>query len=116
MSMTPGLDVLGDRNRRLLLALLAVEQELCVCELEAAAALAQPVVSRQLALLQAAGWLAARREGRRVYYRIASIPEWASTLLSAYAAGGVPTTDLAAARSRLLRFDRRPVRLTRKAS
>jgi len=114
--MPPDLDALGDRNRRLLLTLLAVEQELCVCELEAAAELAQPVVSRQLALLLAAGWLAARREGRRVYYSIATVPEWANDLLKAYAAGGVPTTELVAARARLLRFEGRPVRLTRKVS
>ena len=111
--MRPDLDVLNDATRRLILALLAVEGELCVCELEAALAAAQPVVSRQLAILREAGWLESRREGRRIYYRRdPAIPVWGRQLVEAYIAGGVPGAELTATRDRLHTFAGRPVRLT----
>jgi DNA-binding transcriptional ArsR family regulator len=114
--MRPDLDSLADPTRRTMLALLAVEQELCVCELEAALDLIQPVVSRQLAILREAGWLEANREGRRIYYRIGDVPRWARLLVDAYLAGGVPPADLETARQRLNAFAGRPIRLTRAAS
>ena len=119
MTPSPSLDALSDGTRRAMLALLHLEQELCVCEFEAALREVQPVVSRHLALLRDASWVASRREGRRIYYRIAPIPDWAQLFLRALAEGGVPPKALAAARARLARFDGRPirlVRLTRRAS
>jgi len=110
------LDVLSDGTRRHMLALLLVEQELCVCEMEAALDVIQPVISRHLALLRDGGWVASRREGRRIYYRLAPIPAWAQLLLRALAEGGVPSKALKAARGRLAQFAGRPVRLTRQAS
>lgn len=115
--MRPDLDVLSDATRRLILALLAAEGELCVCEMEAALEAAQPVVSRQLAILREAGWLESRREGRRIYYRHdPAAPAWARQLVEVYTAGGVPDGDLRATRERLHAFAGRPVRLTRAAS
>lgn len=114
--MRPDLDLLSDGTRRHLLALLHVEQELCVCELEAALREIQPVMSRHLALLRDAGWVSSRREGRRVYYRLAPLPAWAQLLLRGLAEGGVPRKALTASRTRLARFEGRPVRLTRRAS
>ena len=114
--MRPDLDLLADSTRRHLLALLHVERELCVCELEASLQEIQPVISRHLALLRDAGWVASRREGRRVYYRLAAMPAWAELLLRGYAEGGVPPKALTMSRARLARFDGRPVRLGRKAS
>ena len=112
--MQPDLDVLADGTRRLILALLAVEGELCVCELEAALEALQPVVSRQLAILREAGWLDARRDGRRIYYQLAPrLPSWAAQVVDAYATEGVPESVLAAARARLNAFPGRPIRLTR---
>ncbi len=105
------LDVLSDGTRRQMLALLHGEPELCVCELEAALREIQPVISRHLALLRDAGWVASRREGRRVYYRLATMPEWAQLLLRGLAEGGVPPRALRASRARLARFEGRPVRL-----
>jgi len=110
------LDVLSDGTRRQMLALLQLEPELCVCELEAALDVIQPVISRHLALLRDAGWVASRREGRRVYYRLAPTPDWARLLLRGLAEGGVPTKVLKAARARLAQFEGRPVRLTRRVS
>jgi len=114
--MKPDLDTLSDGTRRHMLALLQVEPELCVCEMEAALQELQPVISRHLALLRDAGWVTSRREGRRMYYRLAALPDWAQLLVRALAEGGVVPKALSASRSRLERFDGRPVRLTRRAS
>lgn len=114
--MSPDLDILSDGTRRHMLAMLQVEPELCVCELEAALDVIQPVISRHLALLRDAGWVASRREGRRIYYRLAPMPDWAQLLLRGLAEGGVPAKAFSASRSRLARFEGRPVRLTRRAS
>ena len=114
--MRPDLDVLSDGTRRHVLAMLHVEPELCVCELEAALKEIQPVISRHLALLREAGWVTSRREGRRVYYRLARLPNWARLLLRGLAEGGVSDKALGAARTRLANFEGRPVRLTRRVS
>ena len=114
--MSHDLDILADGTRRHILGLLHAESELCVCELEAALDLIQPVISRQLAVLRDAGWVSARREGRWIYYSLAESPSWAQLLLRALAEGGVPAKDLAASRSRLARFKGRPVRLARRVS
>ena len=50
--MNPDIDLLGDSTRRCMLALLAVEGEVCVCEFVAALDELQPSVSRHLALLR----------------------------------------------------------------
>jgi ArsR family transcriptional regulator len=60
---------LGDETRLRIVALLT-HGELCVCHLEEALGLSQPNVSRQLAILRAAGIVADRREGNWVYYRL----------------------------------------------
>lgn len=65
---------LADRTRRRLLALLAERGELCVCDLTAALAAPQPTVSRHLAELKGAGLIAARREGRWMYYQLVENP------------------------------------------
>ena len=56
------------------------------------------------------------REGRRVYYRLASLPDWAQLVLCGLAEGGVPSRELTTSRLKLTRFDGRPVRLGRTAS
>jgi ArsR family transcriptional regulator len=114
--MRVDLDVLSDGTRRHMLALLQLEPELCVCELEAALGEIQPVMSRHLALLRDAGWVTSRREGRRVYYRLAAMPDWARQFVRALAGGGIPPKALTTSRARLARFEGRPVRLTRRVS
>jgi ArsR family transcriptional regulator len=114
--MTVALDVLSDGTRRHLLALLRLERELCVCEMEAALQEIQPVISRHLALLREAGWVVSRREGRRVYYRLAAMPDWARLFVRALVAGGVPPRSVRASRALLARFEGRPLRRARRAS
>jgi ArsR family transcriptional regulator len=53
-----------------ILALLG-EGELCVCELVEVLQIPQSTVSRHLALLRGAGWVAERRQGVWMYYRLA---------------------------------------------
>jgi len=64
---------LGDRMRlRIACCLLAAPTPggLCVCELVDATGEPQPNVSRQLKLLQAAGLVIERREGRWIYHEL----------------------------------------------
>jgi DNA-binding transcriptional ArsR family regulator len=61
--------------------------EACVCHLSALFARPQPYVSKQLAELRAAGLVRDRRDGQRVYYRLAS-PAVATLLAAARDLGG----------------------------
>ena len=63
------LPALAEPTRVRLIALLG-EGETCVCHLVAALALPQPVVSRHLGVLRRAGLVAARRDGRWMWYRL----------------------------------------------
>lgn len=108
--MTPDLGLIAEPTRRHVLVLLAVEGELCVCEMVAALGESQPGVSRHLALLRDGGWLAARREGTFVFYRLADLPAWARQIVDALARGGVAASELRLSRTRLAGFAGRPVR------
>ena len=108
--MNPSVDLIGDPTRRSMLALLAVEDEICVCEFVAALDELQPSVSRHLALLREGGWLVSRREGTWMHYRLARLPSWARTLVGALVSGGVPPAILREARKRLAAFPGRPLR------
>ncbi|MEJ1353691.1 MAG: metalloregulator ArsR/SmtB family transcription factor [Candidatus Sedimenticola sp. (ex Thyasira tokunagai)] len=86
MSITPDqfLRSMADSTRLRLLALLSEKRELCVCELKDALGLAQPKVSRHLAVLRECGLLMGRREGLWIYYRLDSdMPAWAARALAA---------------------------------
>jgi ArsR family transcriptional regulator len=114
--MTPDLDLIAESTRRRILALIASDRELCVCELVAALEESQPGVSRHLALLREGGWLATRREGTFVFYRIGKLPPWASLVVDALCTGGVPPDSLRAAKARLAAFSGRPARRGRQAA
>jgi ArsR family transcriptional regulator len=49
--------------------------ELCVCHVETALGLPQPMISRHLAVLRAAGVVDSRRDGTWVYYRLSAQPD-----------------------------------------
>lgn len=62
--------------------------ELCVCELTHALDLQQPVVSRHLSQLKAAGLLESRKSGLWVYYSVSEdIPGWVNNILLETAKG-----------------------------
>ena len=54
---------------RLRAAVYLADGELCACQLAAALGLAQSTVSRHMAVLERAGLVASRKEGRWVYFR-----------------------------------------------
>ena len=114
--MTPNIDLIGDATRRCMLALLAVEGEICVCEFVAALGELQPSVSRHLGMLREGGWITSRREGTWMHYRLARLPRWAQSLLEALVAGGVAPEVLRGARRRLAAFAGRPPRTVARAA
>ncbi|HEY7643895.1 MAG TPA: metalloregulator ArsR/SmtB family transcription factor [Hyphomicrobiales bacterium] len=65
------LKALSNENRLMLLCLIS-DRERSVTELETILALRQPTVSQQLARLRNDGLVAPRREGKVIYYRLAS--------------------------------------------
>ncbi|MBR9979143.1 MAG: helix-turn-helix transcriptional regulator [Bacteroidetes bacterium] len=64
------MQALADINRLRILNLLLNERELCVCDIEHVLAVPQARVSRHLNILRNGGWVAARREGRWMQYRL----------------------------------------------
>jgi ArsR family transcriptional regulator len=59
----------SDETRLRMMMLLGV-QELCVCHLMGVLGVSQPLVSRNLSLMSAAGLLAERRQGKLVFYSL----------------------------------------------
>jgi DNA-binding transcriptional ArsR family regulator len=62
---------LGDTTRLKMLRIIGPE-ELCSCEVMAALDLTQPTTSHHLGILERAGILSSRRNGKWVFYRMAS--------------------------------------------
>jgi len=62
---------LADETRLRILKLLEV-REMCVCEVMVALDLTQPTASHHLGLLENAGFVKGRKEGKWVFYRVAS--------------------------------------------
>lgn len=79
---------LADQTRLRILLLLADGQELCVCELTQALELAQPKISRHLAVLRETELLLDRKAGLWVYYRLhPDLPLWAIGVLASLQTG-----------------------------
>ncbi len=76
------LRALSDPTRLRICMLLLAHEELCVCELTGALDLAQPKVSRHLAILREARLVRDRRAGLWIHYRIhPDLPTWALDVL-----------------------------------
>lgn len=65
------LKVLANPDRLLILCQL-VEGELCVGDIERMTGIRQPTLSQQLTVLREEQLVATRRDGKQIYYRIAS--------------------------------------------
>lgn len=100
---------LADDTRLRALVLMAVEGELCVCELTCALGVSQPKMSRHLAVLRDAGLVADRRERVWIHYRVAkSMPDWAREALAAVVRGNTDTPPFRDDRAQLARMSDRP--------
>jgi DNA-binding transcriptional ArsR family regulator len=104
------LKVLADENRLRLLLLLR-EKELFVCQIMAVSGLSQPLVSRNLALLDREGLLASRRSGKQVFYRLnKDLPHLAAALVKAIAVSASVESIFSRDRETLELFCRRFLR------
>lgn len=102
--------VLADPLRRRILLLLA-HGSLCVCELFHALGVAQPKVSRHLALMRAAGVLSQRKCGKWVIYQMhRQMPLWAVRIVQEMAEGIGADALCASDRARLASMPNRPDR------
>ncbi len=83
------LKALANTDRLLLLCQLS-QEELCVQDLEERLDIHQPTLSQQLGVLRTEGLVETRREGKRIYYRVASAEALAvvRTLYDLYCGGG----------------------------
>lgn len=61
----------SDRNRVRLILILE-HKELCVCELMGILGLTQPLISKNLALLDREGFLSSRKDGKLSFYKVKS--------------------------------------------
>ena len=62
---------LGDATRLKMLKIIA-DEELCSCEVQAALELTQPTTSHHLGILERAGILSSKRNGKWVFYKISN--------------------------------------------
>lgn len=87
-SMTPLtlFKCLADETRLKSLLLINLQQELCVCDLQAVLDISQPKISRHLAELRKCQLLIDERRGKWVYYRLhPQLPDWAVEILTTIA-------------------------------
>ena len=100
---------LSDETRLRCVALLAVHDELCVCELTFALGVVQPKISRHLAILREQGMVSDRRQGLWVYYRISpDLPEWARQAILVFAHGHAEQAPYVDDRAALAGMPNRP--------
>lgn len=89
------LKLMSDETRLRILMLLG-RQELCVCQMMGVLGVSQPLVSRNLALLSAAGILKERKDGKLIFYSLnRSMPKTAAKLLKVLKAQLVDDPTLA---------------------
>lgn len=75
------LKLLSDETRLRILMILT-KRELCVCQIMAVLGISQPLISRNLALLDDAGLLDERREGKLVFYSLKKdLPQFIVSLI-----------------------------------
>ncbi len=74
--------VLSNQIRLRCLYLLAVNGEVCVCEVVDALRITQPSASKSLISLKMAGLVSDRREANWIYYSLRSdLPDWVNTIV-----------------------------------
>ena len=82
MQLEPLTKALADQTRLRVMMLILAEGELCVCDLTGALEMAQPKISRHLAILRDSGLLQTRKAGLWVFYSPhEQLPVWALDML-----------------------------------
>jgi DNA-binding transcriptional ArsR family regulator len=83
------LKVLANQDRLLLLCQMT-QAEYCVADLEELTGIKQPTLSQQLTVLREEGMVSTRREGKQIFYSIASMEAMAAmrVLYELYCKGG----------------------------
>jgi DNA-binding transcriptional ArsR family regulator len=79
---------------RIQILLTIANQEACVCHLEAALGIRQAVISQHLMVLREARLVAANRDGRNIFYRLAR-PGLFEAICQVAEVAGIPADDLA---------------------
>ena len=111
MKQTTIFQGMSDATRLRILALIAREGELCVCELVHALQLSQPKISRHLAALREADILMSRRDAQWVFYHLdPGLAEWQLQILSAAVVGLEGEPVVRRDRDRLRKMPNRPDR------
>jgi ArsR family transcriptional regulator len=109
MDTTSFFAALSHQTRLRCLLLLLAHGELCVCELTHALEVAQPAMSRHLAMLRDNGLVLDRREGLWIHYRVhPDLPKWAVEVLQDTAAGLKDTEPYVADTATLVAMPNRP--------
>jgi ArsR family transcriptional regulator len=99
--------VLSDQTRLRILMLLTAKGDLCVCELTQALGLAQPKISRHLAILRESGLLQDRKSGLWVHYCLhPDLPNWAVDTLARLQSGSAEESLYQSDRQRLASSER----------
>lgn len=100
---------LSDQTRLRLLVLIYLEQELCVYEMTYALKLAQPKISRHLALLREMKLVQDTRSGLWVYYHIRrDLPQWVKQVLKSTIDGIAQSSPFTSDRTMLQNMPNRP--------
>lgn len=94
---------LADQTRLRILNLL-IHGELCVCDIQFVLESSQPNVSRHLIYLKNAGLVIDRREGARMYYKLAQANEGVHKLLFAFLRDAFKSSDVLADDSKKLKL------------
>ena len=111
MEQTGIFQTLSEQLRLRALILIALEGELCVCEIMHALDMPQPKVSRHMSLLREAGILVARRHAQWVFYGLnPSLPPWQQQIIEAAVTGIREDAIVRQDRQRLSEMKNRPQR------
>ncbi|HFB55036.1 MAG TPA: metalloregulator ArsR/SmtB family transcription factor [Hellea balneolensis] len=101
--------ILSDETRLRMLALMAMQGELCVCELVHALELSQPKISRHLANLRKVGIVSSRRHAQWIFYNLdPEMPAWERHVVDAAVEGIQHETIVRKDAGRLANMDGRP--------
>lgn len=105
------LKALGDETRLRAILLMALEGELCVCELMVALELPQPKISRHMGLLRDVGILKSRRQAQWVFYRLnPDLDGWQGEVVYSLIAGAKGQALVQEDSARLTKMKNRPVK------